>query len=107
MDINRLPPQGTGNYGRSGRTERSRENAAGDSVRDASASESRTASAGQSDGVSLSDGVRELQRVGRHVQSLPDVREERVTELRTQISNGSYQVSDESLATSLLQFTGI
>ena len=59
--------------------------------------------AARGDSVALSGRVRELRRVVDIVRNLPDIREERVAELRQQIQDGSYQVPEEGLASRLMR----
>ena len=55
----------------------------------------RTAPATQ---VEISDSAQEVRRVTDLVNSLPDVREDRVQALKAQIENGTYHVSSEDIA---------
>jgi len=61
------------------------------------------APAAQEDSLTLSPPARDVQRVRDHLATLPDVREERVADLRARIERGDYHVSDEDLADSILQ----
>jgi len=52
----------------------------------------------RTDRVTLSEGAREFARVMDAVQAAPDVRTERVQELRSRIANGQYEVDYYGLA---------
>ncbi|MFG6327199.1 MAG: flagellar biosynthesis anti-sigma factor FlgM [Lachnospiraceae bacterium] len=54
------------------------------------------------DKVEISDFGRELQVAKQAVAAAPDVREDRVSELKSRIQNGTYSVSGESFAEKLL-----
>lgn len=48
--------------------------------------------------VSLSSAARDIQQAEKAIEELPDVREEKVRELRDQIETGRYDVSGEKIA---------
>lgn len=48
--------------------------------------------------VSLSDRARDTQRIKQAIDKLPDVREEKVQELKSRIKEGTYSVSGEEIA---------
>ena len=54
------------------------------------------------DRVSLSATGRDMQVANAALSSVPDVREEKVQELKASIANGTYQVSAESFADKLM-----
>ncbi len=54
------------------------------------------------DKVEISDFGRELQVAKKAVAGAPDVRADRVAELKSQIQNGTYNVSGESFAEKLM-----
>jgi flagellar biosynthesis anti-sigma factor FlgM len=56
----------------------------------------------QSDGVELSPEARALARLFEAAQRMPDVREDRVAPLRSQIAAGTFTISLEDLARRLL-----
>ncbi len=101
MNINRLPEHVLASYNNMLKAQRAKGGPAG-SAREAAGGGEGAAGAGRGDGVSLSAAVREFQRVRSHVQSLPDVRAERVAAVRAQIASGGYRVSDEALANRLV-----
>ena len=55
------------------------------------------------DTVSLSDRARDLKAALRAVQSTPDVREDRIADLRQRIADGTYQVASDVLANDILR----
>lgn len=59
---------------------------------------------GQRDGLTISSEVQEVLQAREEARSAPDVREERVQELRRQVQEGAYRVEDEEVAQSLLEF---
>lgn len=56
-----------------------------------------------SDTVEISDRSRELARARQAVDAAPDVRADRVAEIRKRIEDGTYSVSPELLAQKLLE----
>jgi flagellar biosynthesis anti-sigma factor FlgM len=64
------------------------------------------ATAPRADGVVLSDRAGAVARLFGVVQSLPDVREELVAELREAVQSGSYEPRDEEVARRLLGLVG-
>jgi len=52
--------------------------------------------------VSLSSTAREFQRAQEAIETLPDVREEKVQELKDQIKNEKYDVNGEEVAEKML-----
>jgi negative regulator of flagellin synthesis FlgM len=55
--------------------------------------------------VEVSPSAQEVQQVKRVVNQLPDVREDRVSALKAQIENGTYQVSGEDIAELMIRRT--
>ncbi len=60
------------------------------------------APARQPDAVSLSDSARSLVSAQKTIASSTDVREDRVAAIKAAIKNGTYQVSSQELARSLV-----
>jgi len=56
----------------------------------------------QEDKVSLSSTARDIQQVEKTIEQLPDVREEKVRELKDQIETGKYNVNGEKIAGKML-----
>jgi negative regulator of flagellin synthesis FlgM len=59
--------------------------------------------AGQEDSITLSQPAQEVRKVREFLSGLPEVREDRVAELRARIARGDYYVSDEELADRILE----
>lgn len=59
-------------------------------------------SAGEAEAVAVSEGLRQIQRAAEAVRSSPDVRSDRVAELRRLIEAGEYHVPAEKVAAKLL-----
>jgi len=55
------------------------------------------------DRVDLSDQSREMQKVYEVLQTTPDIRAEKVADLKTQIENGKYRVSPDDVADKMLK----
>jgi negative regulator of flagellin synthesis FlgM len=58
--------------------------------------------AGEEASVQLSDGLRTIQHAVEQVRQAPDVRAERVQELRRQVEAGEYNVTSAQLAAKML-----
>ena len=48
--------------------------------------------------VDISDNAQEVRRIAELIKQLPDVREDRVQELKAQVENGTYHVSSDDIA---------
>ena len=59
-------------------------------------------SAVQEDKASLSSTARDIQQAEKAIEQLPDVREEKVQELKDQIEAGKYNVNGEKIAGKML-----
>jgi negative regulator of flagellin synthesis FlgM len=55
------------------------------------------------DKLELSPQAQEMQAVRQKIASLPDVRSDRVEQVKDQIKNGSYQVDSSAVAEKMLQ----
>ena len=55
------------------------------------------------DKVVLSSEARENQKAKKILNSLPDIREEKVAYLKNEIKNGTYQIKGEEIAVKMLQ----
>jgi len=62
--------------------------------------------ASSADSVEISERARELARAQQAVEASPDVREDKVAELKKQIEDGTYNVPAEALADKLLDMRG-
>ena len=54
------------------------------------------------DQVSLSPEVRKIQEAKELLRSVPDIREEKVAQIKAQIENGTYRVEDTKLAAKMI-----
>ena len=57
----------------------------------------------KTDTVVISDAAKRIQEARTQLDEIPDVREDKVAELRNQIQNGTYQVDAEKTADKLLK----
>jgi negative regulator of flagellin synthesis FlgM len=55
------------------------------------------------DTVVISDAARRIQEVQKQLQAIPDVRADKVAELRAQIENGSYQIKADEIAGKMIR----
>jgi negative regulator of flagellin synthesis FlgM len=55
------------------------------------------------DKVELSDKSREIQQAFEAAKKLPEIREEKVSEIKNQIETGSYPIEPEKIADSMLK----
>jgi negative regulator of flagellin synthesis FlgM len=55
--------------------------------------------------VEISSTAQEIQQVKRQINGLPDIREQRVAELKSQIENGTYNVSGDAIADLIIRRT--
>jgi len=56
------------------------------------------------DQVELSPGARDLQNIESRIRELPDVNQERVTQIKEALRDGSYSVDPSRLAAKIVQF---
>jgi negative regulator of flagellin synthesis FlgM len=73
----------------------------GTSEKPATSTAKETVKPGQ-DQVSISKAARELQEAQKAVESVPDIREDKVADIKKRINDGTYSISAESLADKLL-----
>ena len=57
----------------------------------------------KSDTVVISDAAKRVQEARNQLNDIPDVREEKVTELRNQIQNGTYQIDADKVAGKMIK----
>ena len=57
----------------------------------------------KSDTVVISDAARRIQDTRRQLDEIPDVREDKVAQLRNQIQNGSYEIDAEKIAGNMIK----
>ena len=67
------------------------------------AAEQPDKSAPKTDTVVISEAAKKVQEARAQLNDIPDVREDKVAELRNQIQNGTYQVDAEKTADKLLK----
>ena len=60
-------------------------------------------SAVKTDTVVISDAAKRIQEARAQLDEIPDVRENKVAELRNQIQNGTYQMDADKIAAKLLK----
>jgi negative regulator of flagellin synthesis FlgM len=60
-------------------------------------------SAAKTDTVVISDAAKRIQEARAQLDKIPDVREDKVAELRGQIQNGTYEINPEKTAEKLLK----
>ena len=57
----------------------------------------------KTDTVNISDAAKEIQEVRRELDNVPDVRAEKVEQLKNQIENGTYEIKSEEIAEKMLK----
>ena len=67
------------------------------------AAEKADNTAAKTDTVVISDAAKRIQEARAQLDKIPDVREEKVAELRDQIQNGTYEINAEKTAEKLLK----
>ena len=55
------------------------------------------------DKVDLSQNVRELKEAREQLDSIPDVREEKVAEIKSQLEKGTYNIDGEKIALNMMR----
>ena len=63
---------------------------------------SGTNASSEGDNITLSDKAKDISRLTSQLKSAPDVRQERVNELKQQISDGTYNVSGKKVAEKII-----
>jgi negative regulator of flagellin synthesis FlgM len=56
----------------------------------------------KADTVVLSDTAKQLQEAQKQLESIPDVREDKVAQIKAQIENGTYEINEEKIADKML-----
>ena len=74
-----------------------------DKNKDEPAAEKADGTAAKTDTVVISDAAKRIQEARAQLDEIPDVREDKVAELREQIQNGTYREDPEKTATNLLK----
>jgi len=57
----------------------------------------------KTDTVNISDAAKEIQEVRKELDNIPDVRAEKVEQLKNQIENGTYEIKSEEIAEKMLK----
>ena len=57
----------------------------------------------KADTVVLSDAAKRVQEARRQLDDIPDVREEKVLQLRSQIQNGTYEINADKIAGKMIK----
>ena len=57
----------------------------------------------KTDTVHISETAKRIQETKKQLEALPDVREEKVAELKRQIENGTYRIDAEKLAAKMIK----
>ena len=57
----------------------------------------------KADTVVLSDAAKRVQQARRQLDDIPDVREEKVLQLRSQIQNGTYEINADKIAGKMIK----
>ncbi len=57
----------------------------------------------EEDKVILSLEAKKIQEAKKLMDSIPDIREEKVAKIKAQIENGTYQVEDKKLASKMIK----
>ena len=57
----------------------------------------------KTDTVVLSDAAKRIQEAKKQLDSIPDIREDKVAQLKEQIENGTYEIDEEKIADKMLK----
>lgn len=57
----------------------------------------------KADTVVLSDTAKQLQEAQKKMEAIPDVREDKVAQIKEQIENGTYEINEEKIADKMLK----
>ena len=57
----------------------------------------------KTDTVVISDAAKRIQEAQKQIQAIPDVRADRVAELRNQIENGTYEINADKIAGKMIK----
>lgn len=67
------------------------------------ASESAEKKVAKTDTVNISEAAKEIQEVRQQLDEIPDVRTEKVQQLKKEIENGTYEINSEKIAEKMLR----
>ena len=62
------------------------------------AAEQKDQQQAKADTVALSGAAKDIQEAQRQLEAIPDVREDKVAQLKEQIENGTYEMDEEKIA---------
>ena len=57
----------------------------------------------KADTVVLSDAAKRIQEAKKQLDAIPDIREDKVAQLKEQIENGTYEINEEKIADKMLR----
>ncbi|MGD8343628.1 MAG: flagellar biosynthesis anti-sigma factor FlgM [Desulfobacterales bacterium] len=57
----------------------------------------------KADTVALSGAAKDIQEAQRKLEAIPDVREDKVAQLKEQIENGTYEIDEQKIADKMLK----
>ena len=57
----------------------------------------------KTDTVVISDAAKRIQEAQKQIQAIPDVRAEKVAEIKSQIANGTYQINADQIAGKMIK----
>ncbi len=57
----------------------------------------------KADTVVISDAAKRVQEARRQLDDIPDVREDKVSQLRSQIQNGTYEINADKIAAKMIK----
>jgi negative regulator of flagellin synthesis FlgM len=57
----------------------------------------------KTDTVVISDAAKRIQEAQKQIQAIPDVRAEKVAEIKSQIENGTYQINADQIAGKMIK----
>ena len=57
----------------------------------------------KADTVALSSAAKDIHQAQRKMEAIPDVREDKVAQLKEQIENGTYEIDEEKIADKMLK----
>jgi len=67
------------------------------------ASDKAETNVAKTDTVNISDTAKEIQEVRKQLDEIPDVRTEKVQQLKNEIENGTYKIKSEEIAEKMLR----
>ena len=67
------------------------------------ASEQPETQQAKADTVALSNTAQKIQEAQKQLEAIPDVREDKVAQLKEQIENGTYEIDEEKIADKILK----